>query len=30
MRDLRKIEKLQYQALKHVYNDFKSSYTLFI
>ena len=27
MRDLRKIEKLQYKALKYVYNDFKSSYT---
>ena len=27
MRGLRKIEKLQYKALKHVYNDFKSSYT---
>ena len=27
MRDFRKIEKLQYKALKYVYNDFKSSYT---
>ena len=27
MRDLRKIEKLQYKALKYVYNNFKSSYT---
>ena len=27
MRDIRKIEKLQYKALKYVYNDFKSSYT---
>ena len=27
MRDLRKIEKLQYKALKYVYNDFNSSYT---
>ena len=25
MRDLRKIEKLQYKALKYVYNNFKSS-----
>ena len=27
MRDLRKIEKLQNNALKYVYNDFKSLYT---
>ena len=27
MRDLRKIEKIQYKALKYVYNGFKSSYT---
>ena len=27
MRDLRKIGKLQYKALKYVYNDFKSSST---
>ena len=27
MRDLRKIEKQQYKALKYVYNDFNSSYT---